>query len=124
MYDRNNRTADDGSTKYARSGIGEFTKVFGRQREDGREHDGVEEADGKQRPHSDVGIAFTGHHGDDEQDNSDSGIEGKVAVGRDFRHNCRAEEASDHGAAPVERQVLGGGSMIHPFQEAQDIDHQ
>ena len=80
LQNRNQRAANDGGTKNTWSRIGEFAEVFGCQREDGREHDGVEKTDGNQRPHGDVGIAFTNHDGNDEQGSDNWGIKGKVAV--------------------------------------------
>ena len=54
LYDGDDCAAHDGHVQQSRSGSGERTELGFSQAENGGEHDGVEQPDGKNSPHGNV----------------------------------------------------------------------
>ena len=123
LNDRQNRATDDGKAQNARALARIFAEAVQRQAEDRREHDGVEQADRQHRPHGDM----TGReHGHQQKNDRNSGIEGERLAIIDVAHDCRADEAPDHGATPEIGDVVGrvGLGEMGDIGLAQEVDEE
>ena len=96
------------------------------QREDGREHDGVEEAAGQQAVHGHVPALCDGQR---DQQHVHQGVERQVDARLDDVEQVAAQEAPHHCAAPVVGQIVGCGGFLqarhfrqthHAHQQAAD----
>src|SRR6185369_11113143 len=106
----NDCTTDDSGYQQAGTVSGQRTEAFDRQRENGREHHGVEQAHSDDGPHGDVA---EGEHGNGDQDGGQNSGYAQDISGPNFLLQRGTNEATHHGAAPVERNKPGGDAFGH-----------
>ncbi len=119
----NECSADDGSDEEARAFAGEGAEVLNAEGEDRREHDGVEDADEEEGIHREVAV---GEDGDDDEGEGTDGRSAEDGAGAYALQDGRAEEAADHGAAPVDHEEFGGDGLgeCTDLGEAQVVDEE
>ena len=110
LQQRDERGTQDSHHQQAGSKVGERAKLGKTEGENIWPHDGVEEADQNDAPHSDVA---EGQHGCNHQAAGDDGGDSQYRTGAQFLGDAGAAETPNHGAAPIERDIEGGGFLRH-----------
>ncbi len=105
LNERDNRAANNGQTQNAGTLTGVLAKTMQREAEDRREHDRVEQADSKYRPHGNMAC---GSDCDEQENNCDGCIKGKRLAVINIAHCNGADETSDHCTAPEIGNVMCG----------------
>src|SRR5580698_8569381 len=126
LDDRQDRAANNSHIQKARATSTQSPEFRLSQTENGGEHDRVEEANCENRPHGGVSV---GQHGSDDQSRRRDRAKSKQISGFESLQKRSADEAPNHGAAPVEGNIsrrdlsgqggnLGQAKIIH--QKASD----
>ncbi|KAG1252537.1 hypothetical protein G6F65_017879 [Rhizopus arrhizus] len=119
---RNHRATDDGHHQQARRLSGECTKAGDGQGEDGREHDGVEQADADYGP---LGQAAACGDRDAQQDHHRHREQAQQMARVQPCQQRRPHQAAGQRAAPVQRNIAGGfllGQALADARRGQEID--
>ncbi len=96
---------DDGHAEKTGALLRARPEALARQRENGGEHDGIEQPDRQQRPGRDRSCRVGRG---EQQHEHHTRVERKHLARRDEAQQIGTDESPDHGAAPIERDVLAG----------------
>src|SRR5580704_3525834 len=108
LDDRQDRAANNSHIQKARATSTQSPEFRLSQTENGGEHDRVEEANCENRPHGGVSV---GQHGSDDQSRRRDRAKSKQISGFESLQKRSADEAPNHGTAPVKRDISGRGLL-------------
>ena len=107
---RDERAADNGRDQQARASSGQGAQALNAQSKDAGEHDGIEQSHREYRPHGNV-TGRENRRGDEQT--RDRGRNSQHQSCARLLQDGRADEAANHGAAPVEGNEPGCDLFRH-----------